>query len=231
MARRLVRLILLLLLLLAAAGFGLVWLRLLPAAFNPLEPVDLAERPNFVTPAKLWLMEGDVGACLAALRGAGVAAEPLPARREGPGCERNGTILVSRLWRATIRPEEMNCGLALRLYLLERHKIQPLAQRRLGSAVAEITHLGSYACRTKRGGLRMSEHASANALDISGFRLADGRMVTLKTDWSGGGAKARFLREVGVRACLLFNMVLGPDYNRDHADHFHVDMGWAMGCH
>jgi hypothetical protein len=53
----------------------------------------------------------------------------------------------------------------------------------------------------------------------------------LKTGWRGGGAPAAFLHDIRARACLLFNLVLSPDYNTDHADHFHLDMGWLMGCH
>ena len=69
----------------------------------------------------------------------------------------------------------------------------------------------------------MSEHATANAYDIAGFKLADGRMVTLKQGWNGSAGT--FLRDLRLSACLLFNMVLSPDYNADHADHFHFDMG------
>jgi hypothetical protein len=120
---------------------------------------------------------------------------------------------------------------ALRLYLLERHVIQPLARRRFDSGVTRISHFGSYSCRTMRGGSRLSEHATANAFDIAGFELANGRTITLKRDWTSAGTPSRFLREVRLGACSLFNMVLSPDYNADHADHFHVDMGLFRGCH
>ena len=220
-------------LLLMAAGIlvAVARLGLIPRAYDPLSPIDLTVPPNTVTGVKLWLMEGDVPACLQALERAGVAVRPQVPRREPPDCSREGTVEVSKLWRAGLDPEVMQCGIALRLYLFERHGLQPLARRYFGSAVERITHFGSYSCRRKRGGGSMSEHATANAFDISGFRLANGQVVSLKKDWTSGGPSSRFLRDVRINACLQFNMVLGPDYNADHADHFHVDMGWAMGCH
>ncbi len=216
-----------------AAGLILIAARtrVLPDPYNPLAPLDLAEAPNLMTNAKLWMMAGDTPACLAALRKAGVAVTPMLERTDRPGCTRKGTVMVARLSRAEIVPAEMGCNIVLRLYLLERHDIQPLARRYFGSEVGRITHFGSYSCRTMRGSSRMSEHATANAFDISGFKLANGRMVSLKRDWNAAGPPAPFLRDLRTRACLLFNMVLSPDYNTGHADHFHVDMGWLMGCH
>jgi hypothetical protein len=76
----------------------------------------------------------------------------------------------------------------------------------------------------------MSEHATANALDISGFVLADGRRITLRAGWNAGGAEARFLRAARDGLCDFFRVVLGPDHNALHADHFHVDQGLFLSC-
>ncbi|MEM8698097.1 MAG: extensin family protein, partial [Pseudomonadota bacterium] len=77
---------------------------------------------------------------------------------------------------------------------------------------------------------RMSQHATANAFDISGFLLTDGRMVTLRRDWQGSGPKAAFLRAARDGLCRWFRLVLSPDYNALHADHFHVDQGPFPSC-
>ena len=55
-----------------------------------------------------------------------------------------------------------------------------------------MEHYGSYSCRRLYGRSEgaWSEHASANAVDIAGFRLADGRRVSVLGDWQGGGARA-----------------------------------------
>lgn len=201
-----------------------------PDRLNPLAPLNLAEKPNTVTDWKLWLMADDLPACIAAFRRAGVDVEEMPHQTDKPGCMREDTVTIAKLSRATIGAEEMRCDVALRLYMLERHVIQPSARKHLGLGVARISHFGSYSCRNIAGSNRLSEHATANAFDISGFVLADGKTVTLKRDWTKGGASATFLRDVRLGACSLFNMVLSPDYNEAHADHFHIDMGFFRGC-
>ena len=199
---------------------------------NPLSPLDLSETPSLLTDMKLWMIEGNAAACVAAFKRAGIVVKPMPGQSARPGCRREATVLVTRLSKAGIGAEEMRCDVALRLYLLERHVIQPLARRYFAADVASISHFGSYSCRTMRGNSwRMSEHATANAFDISGFKLSNGRQITLKKDWTAHGVAPGFLREVRLGACGLFNMVLSPDYNADHADHFHVDLGLFRGCH
>jgi hypothetical protein len=70
----------------------------------------------------------------------------------------------------------------------------------------------------------------ANALDIAGFVLIDGRRVSVARDWPGDADEARFLRAVHQGACRFFNGVLGPDYNLAHADHLHLDRGPYRIC-
>jgi len=220
----------LLVLLLAAAMLAAVLTRRVPDAYNPLVQLDLSAKPNFMTPVKLRMLSGNTAACVAALGKIGVKAEPMPERTDERDCTRRGTVTLSRLSRASFAPEEMRCDIALRLYLLERHGIQPLAQHYFRTEVDRIHHFGSYSCRTIRGSWRQSQHAKANAFDLAGFQLENGRSIWLKDDWSAGGDAAAFLRAVRASACQWFNIVLSPDYNADHADHFHFDMGWFRGC-
>jgi hypothetical protein len=77
----------------------------------------------------------------------------------------------------------------------------------------------------------MSEHATANAIDISGVKLADGKFISIRKDWNSAGPEAAFLRELRDGICSYFNLTLSPEYNADHRDHFHVDMGRVRGCH
>jgi len=86
-----------------------------------------------------------------------------------------------------------------------------------------------------RGSGPFSEHATADAFDILGFRLANGRRISVFEDWSGDGPDAAFLHDVRDGACRLFSTVLSPDYNAAHANHLHFDqaargeVGWR-GC-
>ena len=117
------------------------------------------------------------------------------------------------------------CPVAAALALWERDVVQPAARRHLGTRVTGFDHAGSYACRRIGGGPegRFSEHATADAIDITAFRLARGAPVSLLGDWQAESPRAAFLREVRDGACLLFSTTLSPDYNAAHADHFHLD--------
>ena len=91
--------------------------------------------------------------------------------------------------------------------------------------------MGSYACRNVSGSSRRSAHATAEAIDIAAFVLADGRRVSVLGDWSSGGAAEReFLQVVFASACKRFGTVLGPDYNAAHRDHLHVEIGGGGYC-
>ena len=130
-----------------------------------------------------------------------------------------------------------SCSVAAGLYLVETRVIQRAALRHLGSRVTAIDHAGSYSCRRLYGRSEgaYSEHATADAIDILGFRLANGQRVSVLRDWGGATPKAEFLREVRDGSCRLFSTVLSPDYNAAHADHLHLDQaergsfGWR-GC-
>lgn len=104
--------------------------------------------------------------------------------------------------------------------------IEPAAQRFLASPLVEVKVAASYSCRPMNGvsGSKLSEHGHANAVDISAFKMADGRTVAVKSGWKGDPAERDFLRAVHDGACGLFTTVLGPDANSFHADHFHVDL-------
>lgn len=104
--------------------------------------------------------------------------------------------------------------------------VEPAAQRYLSSQLVELKVAASYSCRPMNGisGGKLSEHGHANALDISAFRMADGRSVSVKTGWNGGAGERDFLHAVHRGACDLFSTVLGPNANSFHADHFHVDL-------
>ena len=95
--------------------------------------------------------------------------------------------------------------------------------------VVAIDHFGSYNCRHiyGRDAGNWSEHATADAVDIAGFRLADGTRISVARDWKGDGPKAAFLREVRDGACRLFATTLSPDYNAAHRDHLHLDQADA----
>jgi hypothetical protein len=202
----------------------------LPPHYDPFAPPDLNEKPYWLTQFRLKQIDVDGRNCSLALSSAHLVLQASPLKGAGSKCALEDAVELTHLSAAKIKSEDTRCNIAARLYMWERNVVQPEAQRIFGEGVAEITHFGSYSCRTIRGSTYMSEHATANAFDISGFRLRSGTLISVLKDWDGG-AKAIFLRNMRDGLCDYFNLTLSPDYNADHRDHFHVDMGWARGCH
>jgi len=105
--------------------------------------------------------------------------------------------------------------------------VQPAAMNRFGVGVAELDVFGGYSCRTvdNLAGEKLSEHAFANAVDVSGFVLTDGRKIIIVRDWKRDGTQeSAFLHEAHAGACGHFTTVLGPGADVFHYNHFHLDL-------
>ncbi len=225
--------LLFLVLLICASVAVFVWRGWLPVPdrWNPWMPLDVREEPNLLTRFKLWRLQDDPTLCdqalqTSALRYAHQADSSLDAK-----CPLIHTLRIQGGDVALSSSFLSSCPLAVAYALFDIHALQPAAQAVFGQQVIQIDHLGSFACRNvyNRSEGSLSQHASANALDIAGFRLADGRHISVLKDWNDEGDKGRFLRLVRDGACNQFNTVLGPDYNAAHHNHFHVDMGpWRV---
>ena len=140
--------------------------------------------------------------------------------------------LTSGLALLTPADAPMTCKEALAFGIWERQVVQAAAFDEFGQAVVGIDHYGSYACRRQYGKTEgpISEHATANAIDVAAFRLADGRVISVALDWDDTGPKGRFLHRVRDGGCRIFLTTLSPDYNAEHHDHFHLDMGGWPKC-
>ncbi len=195
----------------------------------PWTSLDLDDPVGRATGPKLAALANDAPRCRALLADIGDADRPVPPKRASADCGyEDGMRLVPEgersigFWPAGA---VTSCPVAAALALWERDVVQPAALRRFGLTVAAVDHAGSYSCRRLYGRSEggFSEHASANAFDVLGFRLADGRTISVLRDWPGNGPRAAFLRDVRDGACRLFATVLSPDYNAAHADHLHLD--------
>ncbi|QLC25901.1 extensin family protein [Parasphingopyxis algicola] len=193
----------------------------------PWTALDLRDPVGVFTGQKLAALTGDGALCRTLLEDADIAYRALPAREAGDRCGyRDGVSLIVGRGIAH-RPGEaaLSCPVAAALAVWEREGIQPAAMRHFGQPVVAIDHLGTFACRRVNGSEtgRWSEHATADAIDIAAFELADGSRISIVEDWAGPEPERAFLVEIRDRACGLFATVLSPDYNRAHADHFHLD--------
>jgi len=126
-----------------------------------------------------------------------------------------------------------DCATALRVAMWEHHALQPIARRQLGTELTVLNDIGSYNCRAMRTSdgqtSRWSSHATAAAIDITGFRFADGTRISLIRDWDDADNAAAFLRAARDGACKWFPLTLSPDYNELHNDHFHLQAsGWRL---
>lgn len=227
------RVLLLIVLLCAGAVVGVWrgWIEV-PAQWNPWAPLDIQAEINFLTPWKLSRLNNDPLLCDQVL---GTSSLRFNRQADSPAsadCPLANVLRVQGSDVALSSSFLASCPLAVAYALFEVHTLQPAAQAVLGQRVSRIDHLGSFACRNVygRSSGRLSQHATANALDIAGFRLADGQRINVLRDWDDSGDKGRFLRLVRDGACKNFNTVLGPDYNAAHQNHFHLDMGLWRVC-
>ena len=150
--------------------------------------------------------------------------------RTGRGCGIDTAISLAHSVAALNRPARMSCGLALVLNDYERAVVQPAAWAHFGQPVVRLHHVGAYVCRGRSGNAgRLSEHAFGRAIDIIAFELLDGTLIRVADHWWGAGARSAFLQDVGRGACRHFTVVLTPNHDRAHRDHFHLDVGpWTL---
>lgn len=237
--------VLLLVVLLAGLVVYMAQAGYMAARFLPLPVLDLKSGTGWFIDWRLAALNQDRALCDAVLTAPEIVARPLPDQARQDGCGWVNAVRVETVGGASLGVEPLTCPAAAAFALWVNHVVQPEAERLLGSRVTGIRHLGTYSCRRIVGGFwgkygkylekidpsaSMSQHASANAIDIGGFRLANGETVSVLQDWPGGGAKAQFLRAVHDGACRYFRVTLGPEANTEHRDHFHLDRGFLRSC-
>ena len=210
----------------AVLGVWRGWVAL-PPQWNPWAPLDVNLAPNLLTRFKLMALRNDPQLCDQALATSGLRTARQADSGTNTTCPLTNVLRVQGGEVALSSSFLASCPLAVAFALFERHGLQPAAMAVYGQKVTRVDHLGSFACRNMYGresGAR-SQHATASALDIAGFRLADGRTISVLRDWPKDTADARFLRQARDGACDMFSVVLSPDYNAAHRNHFHLDVG------
>lgn len=188
-------------------------------------PLDLREPPGAFSELRLRMLAAEPEVCRRVLARSGIAAAPVPPLRpasEKCGFEDGVTLSGGALDSTPV----MRCAAAAAYATWIRHVVEPAAARTLGARLVGVRNGGTYACRDIAGRPgRRSQHATANAIDVSGFVLSGGRVITVVEHWADPRDAGRFLRAVRAGACGQFVGVLSPDWNKAHRDHFHLDMG------
>jgi hypothetical protein len=171
-------------------------------------------------------------ACPALLDGQ-VEAKALPPIADGQCRAQSPLSLTGVLVNGRMLPVSggvvTDCGMASALpewvsevdnYLKAREKTE----------LTELVVGTSYMCRNVNNASEgnLSFHGFADALDVVGFKLKDGRTVTVEADWGNATSEdGRLIRFAHDAACGHFTTTLGPEANALHHDHFHID----LGCH
>jgi len=214
-------------------------LAILPLLTSLSACIDSPQAPKRQTVGRstaVFTPRPEIRQCLASLGASRASFTPLPDQYYGAGCSTLGAVRLSALRSDDAALSLTNlgpvtCPLANTFAAWARYGADRAAQQVLGSALVRIETLGSYNCRNVAGSSRRSAHASANAIDISAFVLADGRRISVLGDWSGGTPQERrFLSIVHQSACKRFGTVLGPAYNTAHRDHLHLEMSGTSFC-
>lgn len=185
-----------------------------PAAMTP-PPADAERAAGPSVCLATFVERGGIALSPAADNGSGACAidDPVTFRAIGLGdgakIELDSAVTVS-------------CAFALEVVGWVRDDL-PDAIAHENARLAGLVGVGGHACRPRNGmaGAPVSEHATGNALDLSGLRLQGGRTVGLtEKDETTRSLRAALRKS----ACARFATVLGPGADISHKDHLHLDM-------
>ena len=182
------------------------------------KPNGFAELVAAITPPMATSRAGSVcgvpdikGEALKPIEGAGACGVDKPVR------------VTSVAGVALSQAPTIDCETAIALNDWVKAGVLP-AVGRTGGGVARIDVMAHYACRSRNNqrGAKLSEHALGHAVDIGGVTLQDGSQISVLDHWRsrklGGIVKAWH-----ASACGTFGTVLGPNADRFHQNHLHLD--------
>lgn len=211
---------------LVIVGAAVMGYRWLPSYFNPFVPLNLDDPPGKITQYKLRRLTPEACTSLLSQANQKQLIQTQTLADSAGDCPLTDVVRVRNFGPVTLSSSFIaSCPLALSSALFVHQQARPLTQTLMGSELARIEHVGSFACRNiyHRPDARRSEHASADALDISAFQLANGQRVTVLRGWREEKTYP-WLRALLSASCDYYGNGLGPEYNAAHANHFHLGM-------
>ncbi|WP_039055481.1 extensin family protein [Enterobacter sp. Bisph1] len=200
--------------------------RALPPYYNPFAPLQLSDPPGRITQFKLRRLPPQACSALLAEANQQRLISSVAVADSAGDCPLINVVRVRDFGAVKLSSSFLaSCPLALSSALFVAQQARPLTERFMGSQLTRIDHLGSYACRNiyNRANARRSEHASAEALDLSAFHLANGQSVTVLKGWRQARTQP-WLQAMLSASCGYYGNGLGPAYNAAHANHFHLGM-------
>ncbi|HEY8070492.1 MAG TPA: extensin family protein [Methylocystis sp.] len=118
----------------------------------------------------------------------------------------------------------IDCRLAEPLARWIGEVVAPVFAANFTSPLRAIRTGPGYECRnrTHEATGRLSAHAIGLALDISGFELANGQIISFQS--GNDPVSDSVLRTIRTAGCGWFTTVLGPGSDAAHANHLHLDI-------
>lgn len=174
----------------------------------------MAQAPSPPSACQLRLIKVAVFQPLGTLIGPGDCGAP-------DAVQLQSILLSDQTKVAVVPPATLRCMMAEQVSQWVRDDVAPSLVGS-GPPLRILDNFDSYECRGRNRvrAAAMSEHGRADALDVRGFRLADGREleltdVTVEKDWR---------EKIRSSACTRFSTVLGPGSDGYHEQHIHLDL-------
>ena len=189
-------------------------------------PASSVAYPTMMSPIPQSVLSADEVDCRKQLKRLGVKFRELDPIDEGGACRIDHPIEVSALSGGIeIKPAvTLNCEMAASFALWTKRELAPSARMRYFSGIKSIRQGSGYSCRKIAGSSVASEHSTGNALDIMAITLNNGRTIDVRKPGFFAFRQRGLLNKVRAEGCDYFTTVLGPGYNKDHANHFHFDI-------
>lgn len=197
----------------------------------PSAPVVVTEGVR----AMLDETDADFDACLAGLDALGTVytVGEAPVLEDDPDCGIQRPVMVEEIVPGVaLRPDSrMRCATARALGEWVSTFVIPASVMLERGPVTGVDHGSIYICRRRNNASsgKLSEHSFGNAIDVMGFRFADGDAIAIEPREREGTMVEAFQDAVRATACLSFTTVLGPGTDASHADHLHLDVKERRG--
>lgn len=201
---------------------------------NSATPQSLAgDRPSSPPGSVKIVAPPVVDACIVGLGAMGMKAERVSAPpNENGACGITTPIRIEQVTDQYGRGSPVlftnkpliDCQLAEPLAHWLGEVVAPVIAANFSSPLKAIRTGPGYECRNRNHEAegKLSAHAIGIALDISGFELSDGRILSF-----GAGSDVvteAVLRTIRTAGCGWFTTILGPGSDASHANHLHVDI-------
>ena len=118
----------------------------------------------------------------------------------------------------------INCRLAEPLARWLGEVVAPIFEANFSSPLTAVRTGPGYECRNRNHEAtgKISAHAIGLALDITGFELANGQILSVGSQTDP--VSEAVLRTIRTAGCGWFTTILGPGSDAAHANHLHVDI-------